>query len=163
MNYRDRITEVYNRFETEAAIHLSLFRDLPEFSNLGLASGLSGTAFIIALLLACAGLFGLASFTAESRTKEIGIRKANGGTTMSVMRLLLGGYTKWLIIAYVISLPVAFVFGRIFLSRFNFHASPGIWIFIAGPTLTFTMALIAVFSETCRAARRNPVSSLRYE
>ena len=79
------------------------------------------------------GLFGLASFTSENRTKEIGIRKANGATTLSVMRLLLTSYTKWLIIAFIIALPIAFMLGKIFLGRFYFHTPMPLWAFIAGP------------------------------
>ena len=96
-----KIREIYRRYETEAPFQATLFRDLIPFSNLSLPSNLVGLAFIIALLLACMGLFGLASFTAENRTKEIGIRKAHGATTSSVMCLLLGSYTKWLTIAII--------------------------------------------------------------
>jgi putative ABC transport system permease protein len=109
------------------------------------------------------GLFGLASFTAENRTKEIGIRKANGATTSSVMRLLLTSYTKWLFISFLISLPFAFFLGKIFLGRFHFHTPVPFWAFIAGPVIAFVVALLTVSSQTWRVASRNPVKSLRYE
>ena len=117
------IKEVFDRYETEAAFNATLFRDLVPYTDLSLPSRLVSIAFLIALLLACMGLSGLASFTAESRTKEIGIRKANGATTSSVMRLLLSGYIKWLFFSTLIALPVAFMVGKFFLGRFNFHVA----------------------------------------
>jgi putative ABC transport system permease protein len=158
-----KIGEVYKNYETEAPFQPTLFRDLVPYSNLSLPSRLVGLAFIIALLLACMGLFGLASFTSENRTKEIGIRKANGATTLSVMRLLLTSYTKWLAISFLIALPIAFILGRIFLGRFYFHTPIPFWAFIAGPLLAFVVALLTVSSQTWNVANRNPIKSLRYE
>ncbi len=157
------IKTVYDHYEHEAPFHATLFRDLIPYSNLSLPSKLVGLAFIIALLLACLGLFGLASFTAENRTKEIGIRKANGATTSSVMLLLLASYTKWLTIAFIISLPISFMAGKIFLGRFYFHTAMPIWAFLAGPFIAYAVALLTVSSQTWRVANRNPVLSLRYE
>ena len=122
-----------------------------------------GMAFIIALLLACMGLFGLASFTSENRTKEIGVRKANGATTLSVIGLLLTSYTKWLTIAIFIALPIAILLGKNFLGRFNFHSPMPVWAFIAGPAIASVVALMTVISQTWSVANRNPVKSLRYE
>jgi putative ABC transport system permease protein len=157
------IRKVYGHYENEAPFRSTLFRDLIPYSNLSLPSRLVGVAFIIALLLACMGLFGLASFTSENRTKEIGIRKANGANTLSVMRLLLTSYTKWLTIAFLIALPVAFIFGKSFLGRFYFHSPVPLWAFIAGPLIAFAVALLTVSSQTWNVASRNPVKSLRYE
>jgi putative ABC transport system permease protein len=109
------------------------------------------------------GLFGLASFTSENRTKEIGIRKANGATTLSVMRMLLASYTKWLTIAFFIAMPIAFMTGRMFLGRFYFHTPMPFWTFLAGPFIAFFVALLTVSSQTWRVANRNPIKALRYE
>jgi putative ABC transport system permease protein len=157
------IRKVYERYEHEAPFHPTLYRDLIPYSNLTLPSQLVGLAFIIALLLACMGLFGLASFTAENRTKEIGIRKANGATTPSVMKLLLGSYTKWLIIAFIIATPIAYMLGKIFLGKFYFHTPIPFWAFLAGPIIAMVVALLTVSTQTWRVANRNPVKSLRYE
>lgn len=158
-----RIKAAGKRYDPDAEFNIQLYRDLPSYSNLNLPSGLVGLAFIIALLLACLGLFGLASFTAGSRTKEIGIRKTNGATTFSVMQMLLGNYTKWLLIAVAIALPAAFIMAQIFLGRFHFHTPMPVWAFLAGPALTFVVALFTVSWQSWRAATRNPVEALRYE
>lgn len=160
----DKISKVYKHYEPDAALYQPrLYRDLAAISELTVPSNLIGLAFIIALSLACMGLFGLASFTSESRTKEIGIRKANGATTISIVRLLLGNYTKWLTIAFLIALPLAFLLGNIFLGRFYFHTPMPLWAFLVGPILASVVALSTVSSQTWRAASRNPVKSLRYE
>jgi len=159
----DKIGTVYNHYETETPFQPTLFRNLSDFSELNVPSKLVGVAFIIALLLACLGLFGLASFTTESRTKEIGIRKTNGATTPSVMHLLLANYSKWLTIAFFISLPIAFLLGTTFLRKFHFHAPMPYWSFIVGPLIADIVALLTVSWQSWRAARKNPVEALRYE
>jgi putative ABC transport system permease protein len=158
-----KINTVYTHYETETPFQPTLFRDLVPYSNLSLPSRLVGLAFIIALLLACMGLYGLASFTSENRTKEIGIRKANGATTLSIMRLLLTSYTMWLIISFLIAVPIAFILGKIFLGRFYFHTPMPFWAFLAGPFLAVIVALLTVSSQTWSVANRNPIKSLRYE
>ena len=157
------ISAVFKHYEPETPFHATLFRDLTPYSDLSLPSNLVGLAFIISLLLACMGLFGLASFTSENRTKEIGIRKANGATTSSLMRLLLSSYTKWLTIAFLIALPMALLLGKSFLGRFYFHAPMPLWAFLAGPVIAFVVALLTVSSQTWCVASRNPVKSIRYE
>ena len=163
LSIRDKIRDVYSHYDSEATFNATLFRDLIPYSNLSLPSRMVGLAFIIALILACMGLFGLASFTAENRTKEIGIRKANGATTLSVMRLLLTNYARWLTIAFFIAMPIALMLGKIFLARFNFRTPMPFWPFIAGPVIAAAVALITVSTQTWHVASRNPVKSLRYE
>lgn len=158
-----RIKSIYQRYEPDIPFKATLFRDLIPYSDLSLPSRLVGLAFIIALLLACAGLFGLASFNAENRTREIGIRKANGATTLSIMRLLLTSYIKWLAIAFVLALPVAFISGKHFLGKFNFHSPMPIWAFLVGPFIAVIVALLTVSSQTWSVANRNPIKSLRFE
>lgn len=157
------IIRVLKHYDPDTIFQPVLFRDLVPYSNLSLPSNLVGVAFIIALLLACLGLYGLASFTSENRTKEIGIRKANGATTLSVMRLLLTSYAKWLTIAIIIALPVALIVGITFLGKFYFHAPIPVWAFIAGPLIASFVALLTVSSQTWIVASRNPVKALRYE
>ncbi|MFZ0281513.1 MAG: ABC transporter permease [Bacteroidales bacterium] len=159
----EKISNVFARYEPDAIYQPRLFSDLLKRSELVSSSNLIGVAFFIALLLACLGLSGLASFTAESRTKEIGIRKTNGATTLSIMNLLGKNYSKWLIIAMTIAIPIANLVGNMFLSRFHFRTPMPLWTFIAGPVLAYIIALGTVSWQSWRAATRNPVEALRYE
>jgi putative ABC transport system permease protein len=158
-----KISKIYNRYEPDIAFQPVSFGDLPDFAGLKTISDLVGLAFIIALMLACLGLSGLASFTAEKRTKEIGIRKVNGATIYSIMNLLLKSYTRWLTIAFFMALPVAYILGKIFLARFHFRCPMPLWVFIAGPLIAYMVALLAVSWQSWRAASRNPVEALKYE
>jgi ABC-type antimicrobial peptide transport system permease subunit len=159
----ERISSVYKKYEPETMFQAILFSDLSKTSELSTPSKLIGVAFIIALMLACLGLSGLASFTAVSRTKEIGIRKINGATTIVVMQLLGKNYSKWLIISISIALPVAYLIGNLFLRRFNFHAPMPIWVFVAGPLIAYIIALSTVSWQSWKVASRNPAEALRYE
>jgi len=159
----ERISNVYKKYEPESMFRASLFSDLMKRTELTTISKLIGVAFIIALMLAILGLSGLASFTATRRTKEIGIRKINGSTTIMVMKLLGKNYSKWLITSILIALPVAWLVGNVFLSRFNFHAPMPVMPFIAGPLVAYIIALSAVSLQSWRVANRNPVEALRYE
>ena len=158
-----RIGKVYERYETDIPYQPVLFRNLPDYSRLRTTSNLVGLAFIIALILTCLGFSGLASFTTERRTKEIGIRKTNGATIFSIMRLLLSNYTRWLTIAFFIALPIAFILGKIFLARFNFRTAMPLWTFIAGPFIAYFIAILTVSWQSWRAAVRNPAESLSCE
>lgn len=157
------ILEVFKKYDPETVFNANLFRDLPLYSDLSLPSRLTGIAFVIALLLACMGLYGLASFTSENRTREIAIRKVNGAITASLLRLLLKGYSRWLLISFLIAIPIAYAAGKMFLGRFYFHSSIPIWAFIAGPAIGTAVAFFTVIFQTKKAATRNPVVSLRAE
>jgi putative ABC transport system permease protein len=154
---------IYKRYDPENSYQPVLYNDLPDFAGLKMTSNLVGLAFSIALILACMGLSGLASYTAERRTKEIGIRKTSGATIFSIMQLLLKSYTRWLTVAFLIAVPVAFLFGKLFLARFYFRTPMPYWAFIAGPSIAYIVALCTVAWQSRRAANRNPVESLKYE
>lgn len=157
------INEVYSSFESENQFQPKLFNDLKSYTELGTPSKLIGLASFIAIMLACLGLFGLSSFNTVSRTKEIGVRKINGATTYSIMRLLLKNYTKWILIGFLFALPISLIIGNIFLSMFFFHAPIPIWTFIVGPLIAYVIALLAVSWQSYHAASQNPANSLRYE
>jgi putative ABC transport system permease protein len=158
-----KVAEVLKKYEPEKTMQVNFYSDFMKRTELTTASYLVGLAFFISILLACLGLTGLASFTAASRTKEIGIRKINGASVTSIMKLLGINYSKWLTIASVISLPFAFLLANVFLSRFNFKTGMPYWAFIVGPFIAYTIALTAISLQSWRAATRNPVEALRYE
>jgi putative ABC transport system permease protein len=158
-----RIKEIFGKYDPEMVFNGSLYSDLIKRTELTTVSYLVGLAFVISILLACLGLSGLASFTAASRTKEIGIRKINGATVVSILRLLGLNYSRWLIIASVLAVPIAFLLGNFFLGRFNFRTPVPYWAFFAGPVIAYVISLSTVLLQSLRAATRNPVEALRYE
>jgi putative ABC transport system permease protein len=123
------------------------------------------TAFAaMAIFVACLGLFGLASFAAEQRTKEIGVRKVLGASETGLAALLSKEFLKWVLVANAIALPAAYVIvGRLWLANFAYRTKPGILIFISVAGLSLLIALLTVSWQAIRAAIANPVDSLRYE
>lgn len=157
------IHKVYSHFEPENQFQPLLFKDLKSYTELNTPANLVGLASFIAIMLACLGLFGLSSFNAVSRTKEIGIRKINGATTFSIMRLLLRSYSKWIFIGFLFAISISYIIGSIFLRMFFFHAPMPIWAFVVGPIVAYIIALSTVSWQSYKAASLNPTNSLRYE
>ena len=122
------------------------------------------TAFtIIAIFVACIGLFGLASFLTEIRTKEIGIRKVQGAGIMTILKLLNMDFIKWVLVANIIAWPVAYYYMTEWLANFSYAVSLS-WIsFALGAVLSIFIALITVSYQSLKSATRNPIESLRYE
>lgn len=122
------------------------------------------TAFAcLAVLIACLGLLGLASFTASQRTKEIGIRKVLGATTPGILVLLNKDFVKRVLVANLIAWPLAYYAMNKWLQNFAYRIRISIWMFIAAAVIALFIALFTVSYQTVRAARGNPVDSLRYE
>jgi putative ABC transport system permease protein len=121
----------------------------------------SGTA--LAVFISCLGLFGLASFTAEQRTKEIGIRKVLGASTSGVTALLTGEFTKWVLVANVIAWPLSYLVMRSWLRTFAYRINLGPEVFLLSGALACAVTLLSVGFQAVRAARADPAASLRYE
>lgn len=118
---------------------------------------------ILAVFIACLGLLGLSSYATESRKKEIGVRKVNGASTTELVVLLIKDFSVLVIIAFVISIPVAYYFGSMWLNHFAYKTDIGALIFVIAGVVSLLMAILTVSYHTFRAARANPVKSLRYE
>jgi putative ABC transport system permease protein len=127
-----------------------------------LGQSFTGFAFL-AILIACLGLYGLASFVAERRTKEIGIRKVMGASVPNVIFLLSRDFMKWVLLANVIAWPVAYYSMSKWLQNFAYHVQLNIWIFLLSGAIAFVIAFLAVCSKSLKTAVINPVDSLRYE
>jgi len=126
--------------------------------------GLLFTTFaILALLIGCLGLFGLSAYTATQRTKEIGIRKVLGSSEMSIFILLSREYIRLVLLATVLGMPIIYFLMDSWLQSFAYHTSVSILIFALAGGLVLLIALLTVSVQTLRAARSNPVDSLRYE
>ena len=126
-----------------------------------------GTLFsvfaMLAILIACLGLFGLASFTAEQRTKEIGIRKILGASVSHIAFLLSREFTKWVVIANIVAWPIAYYVMTQWLQNFAYKVNLGLFTFLVAGASALFIALLTVSFQTIRAATANPVDSLRYE
>lgn len=117
----------------------------------------------IAILLACLGLFGLAAFTAERRTKEIGIRKVMGACTRDIVRLLLWQFSIPVLVANAIAWPVAWYYLRHWLDGYAFRIDLNPLYFVAAGAVALFIAWGTVIGHAIRVARANPVQALRYE
>lgn len=118
---------------------------------------------VLAIFVSCLGLFGLAAFTAEQRTKEIGVRKALGASELSILWLLLKEFSLLILVASVIACPVWYLVTRSWLQNFAFRITVTPVPFCLAAAATLLIALGAVSIQAVRAARANPIDALRYE
>lgn len=118
---------------------------------------------ILAVFIACLGLLGLASFMAQQKTKEIGIRKTFGATTLSISLFFTRGFTKWVLLANVIAWPVAWYFFDDWLNNFAYRTGVSWWYFVVAGFASLLIALLTVSYQTIRAASGKPVDALRWE
>jgi putative ABC transport system permease protein len=121
------------------------------------------TGALLSIIISCLGLFGLAIFTTELRTREIGIRKVNGATISEVIAILNTNLVKLVAIAFVISAPIGWFAMNKWLQNFAYRTELSWWIFALAGILSIGIALITVSWQSWRAARRNPIEALRYE
>lgn len=121
------------------------------------------TISMIAILIACLGLFGLAAFAAQRRRKEIGIRKVLGATAPSLVLMLSSEFTKWVLVANIVAWPVTYYVMNRWLQDFAYRIDIGFLPFVLAAILAFAIALLTVSYQAVKAALANPVDSLRYE
>ncbi|MCE7064095.1 ABC transporter permease [Dyadobacter sp. CY326] len=122
------------------------------------------TAFsTLTILIACLGLFGLATFTTEQRVKEIGVRKVLGGSVSSVVLLLSKDFTRLVLFSFPIAIPIAWYSMHRWLESFPYKTGIQPWVFIASCTLTLVICWLTVIYQSLKAALANPVTSLRSE
>ena len=118
---------------------------------------------MMAIFIACLGLCGLASFTAEQKTKEIGIRRILGASIPGVVFLQIKIFFKWLALSTLVACPVAYILMHRWIQEFAFRTNIQIWFFAAAPLLAALIALFTVSFHSIKTASANPVVSLRYE
>jgi putative ABC transport system permease protein len=124
---------------------------------------LFGVFASVAVVLACLGLFGLAASIAERRTREIGIRKALGAETRSILWLLLRQFSAPVIWASLVAWPVAAWAMRRWLQGFAYHVDLSVWLFLAAAAVALLIALLTVSAHSILVARAHPVAALRHE
>jgi ABC-type antimicrobial peptide transport system permease subunit len=117
----------------------------------------------LAIVISCLGLFGLAAFTAQRRRKEIGIRKVLGSGELAIVGLLSGEFTRLVLIAIVIALPVSHLLTSAWLSNFAFSIEVKWWYYVGAGLLALLIACITVGTQAIKASRINPIQTLREE
>ena len=147
--------EVYSSFLNE---------DLAQLYKSEQRGGTVAAVFsVLAIFIACLGLFGLASFVTEKRKKEIGIRKVLGASVIELLVMLSKEFTKWVLIANLIAWPAAYLIMNNWLANFAYRTNIGFGIFLLSGSAAFVIALATVSMHAVRAARANPVKALKYE
>jgi ABC-type antimicrobial peptide transport system permease subunit len=134
-----------------------------KFNYEELVGNLAAIVAILAIFISCLGLYGLASFTAEQRIKEIGVRKVLGASVISLWQLLSKDFVMLVLIASAIAIPVAWYFMNEWLKSYQYKISIGLGIFVSVVLLSIVITLITVSSQAIRAALANPAKNLRTE
>jgi ABC-type antimicrobial peptide transport system permease subunit len=144
----------------------------PKFLDLEVANAYAGERrtnqvaivfSILAIFVACMGVFGLTAFMAEQRTKEIGIRKVMGASVLDIITLFTNSYTKLLAISLVIAIPVAWWVCNEYLQGFAYRISIAWWIFVAAALITVVLTLLTVCIQAIKSALINPVEAIKTE
>jgi putative ABC transport system permease protein len=159
-----QITRSWNKLEPDYPLSYSIFAD--EFNERQAHTDdlkMMGSFAALAIIISCLGLLGVVMHNTQSRTKEIGVRKAMGAFTYQILVLLSWNFLKLLLIAACIAVPVGYWFGDLVLQQFAYRIELGAGIIALGFLLMMTVGLITIGSQTIRAAMRNPVDTLRHE
>jgi putative ABC transport system permease protein len=155
----------WDRFAPEIPMRRMFMSEMFEqaVSLFTMFSSIFGGLALLAIFIACVGLFGTASYAASRRRHEIGVRKSLGAHSGQIVRLLLWSFTKPVLIANVIAWPVAYLATQVYLSLFVVRTEQSIWPFAGGLAITLAVASLTVAVQTLRAARVKPAEVLRQE
>jgi ABC-type antimicrobial peptide transport system permease subunit len=160
-----KLEDLYHRHNPGIAFEIQFLDD--EYQALYVAeqrvASLSKYFAIIAIVISCLGLFGLAAFTAERRTKEIGIRKILGCSELRIIRMLSADFTMMVLIAIIIALPVSYLIAKYWLEGFAYRVDLEWWFFIGAGLMALVIAWFTVGMQTIKAARINPALTLKEE
>jgi putative ABC transport system permease protein len=162
---RDRVEAIWKKLVPEIAFDARSVTEVVHnlYSRDETRAQLFGMFAILAAVIGCLGLFGLASFTAERRTREIGIRKVLGARTRDIVRLLVWQFSRPVLIANLIAWPVAWWVMRDWLNQFDIRVDLTPTPFVLAGLLALVIAIATIGAHAFRVARTNPVHALRYE
>jgi ABC-type antimicrobial peptide transport system permease subunit len=133
------------------------------FQNEQLISKLSRVFAMLAIIISCLGLFGLAAYTAERRIKEIGVRKVLGASISNITTLLSKDFLLLVFISCLVAFPLAWWMMHNWLQNYKYHIEISLWIFLIAGVVAILIALITVSFQAIKAAVANPVKNLRTE
>jgi len=159
------IRDVYRKYRDQRGFSYSFFDDLMDAQYQGERQLKNMTVLfsLLAIVISVLGILGMAWFSIERRTKEIGIRKVNGAKIAEIMAMLNKDFVRWVIVAFFIATPVAYYAMNRWLESFVYKTDLSWWIFALAGSLALGVALLTVSWQSWRAATRNPVEALRYE
>lgn len=165
MAVRSGIERIWRRFAPETPFDAQLSETIMErtYRSMDARAQMFGLFTILAVIVGCLGLFGLAAFTAERRTKEIGVRKVLGARTLDIVRLLVWQFARPVVIANLIAWPIAWWVMRDWLNQFDARMALGPAPFLGAGALALVIAVLTIGGHAFRVARTNPVHALRYE
>ena len=157
------IQSVYSKYEEEYVFEYNFVEDLyqQKYSDIDTAGKLSSVFAIAAIIISCLGLFGLSAFVAEQKSKETSIRKVLGASKASLLFLFSKGFTSLVLIAFVIATPLAFFYGKYWLSNYAYHIEISATPFLIAGGSAVTIALLTVGYSTLKAALTKPVDVLK--
>ena len=160
-----KIQPVFKKYDPASPFEFKFIDDeyAKKFSNEQRIANLASVFAILAIFISCLGLFGLASFVAEQRTKEIGVRKVLGATVFNLWKLLSKEFVALVIISLLIAIPTAYYFMHNWLQNYQYHTRLSGWIFVAAGLGAMVITLLTVSFQAIKAAIANPVKSLRTE
>ena len=156
----------WRMFSPDIPLEYSMLTDHYDKELLGIKKwgGLAGLISSLIILFSCLGLFGLASYTTRSRTKEIGIRKAHGATLANIIRLISEEFFKLILFAMAVTWPLFYFIDRVLVPDiFAYSAKTGLTLYVMAGGLALITGFLAVLIQTIKAAKANPIDSLRYE
>jgi putative ABC transport system permease protein len=161
----DNIAAVIEKYDAAAPFEYTFLDDdyARLFSHEERISKLASVFAVLAILISCLGIFGLASFTASQRTKEIGIRKVLGATIYSVWKMLSRDFAWLVAIALLVAAPLAYYFSNEWLQQYEYRIGISWWVFAVTGVGALTITLLTVSYQSLKAAMMNPVKSLRSE
>ncbi|MCP4727170.1 MAG: FtsX-like permease family protein [bacterium] len=159
------IKEVWDSFTGTAPFEYSfLDQNLEQLYDPERKTGILSTVFsLMAIIIGCLGLFGLAAFNAEQKTKEIGIRKVLGASLVKIMVFLTKEFTRLITIAFILAVPLTYLLMGKWLENFAFRVGISLGMFLVSGLVTLLIALVTVSYHVLKAAFRNPTDSLRHE
>jgi len=160
-----QIESVFKKHNPDYPFEYSFLDDVfnREYQTERVIGKLSLSFTCIAVLISCLGLFGLASFTAERRTKEIGVRKVMGASVINLTLMLCRDFTFLVVVSLLIGYPIAWYLVSDYLANYSFHTEIPVTLYLFAGLFMLMITLLSVGYQSIRAANANPVKSLRTE
>ena len=161
----ESIKKSVKSIDPENPFNYSFFDDSfnAQFKNILFIGKLVLMFGLLSIAISCLGLFGLAAFMAQRRTKEIGVRKVLGATAVQIMGNLSLDFIKLIVIAIIIACPIAYYFMDEWLNSYHYRVNIQWWVFLLAAFLSLLITLVTVGFQSIQAALMNPVKSLKAE